>query len=99
MNARVTLFDTDLAGNFPVLLPESGQVICSTQELNLTPGRYYLNVKFFSNESVEDYMTQVAYFDICESDYFGTGKVFDSRLMKVLFKHSWKATKIILENE
>jgi len=90
MNISMTRFDTDVVGGLQPVLPKIGQINCSTDNVNLEPGRYYLNVAFFSNNTLEDHLVGVCFFDIMDSDYFGTGKKFGASRSKVLLKHQWK---------
>ncbi|PKP59334.1 MAG: ABC transporter ATP-binding protein, partial [Candidatus Altiarchaeales archaeon HGW-Altiarchaeales-1] len=90
MNTSVTRFDTDIVGGLPPILPQKGQIICSTESANLGSGRYYLNIALFSNGIMEDYLVGVHSFDITDSDYLGTGKTFDAKMIKVLLKHKWE---------
>ncbi|MCC6545485.1 MAG: ABC transporter ATP-binding protein [Nitrospirae bacterium] len=94
MSLGIARFDTEITTDLPSSLPESGQINCSTEMINLVPGRYVINIAFFSNGTMEDYIAGAAILDIIDSDYFGTGKSFnanDSRLVRVLFKHKWEA--------
>ncbi len=61
-----------------------------TNEMNLAPGQYFINVAFFSSDEMEDYLISAAVLEIVGSDFFNTGRVFnesDSKLTKVLIKH------------
>ena len=92
LNVGVTRFDTDIAQGLPSILPESGRIFCTTESLPLSPGRYFINIAFYSNGVMQDYMAGVAFLDIIGSDYFNTGKIFnesDSKLTKVLIRHKW----------
>ena len=90
MTTKVARFDTEVAGYVPSLLPASGQISCSTEAINLVAGRYYLNIAFLSNGEMQDYLQRQSFFDIVESNFFGTGKTFDEKEAKVLIKHEWK---------
>jgi lipopolysaccharide transport system ATP-binding protein len=94
MNVGMTRFDTDMAGSLPSFLADSGQITCTTEAINLSPGRYFINIAFFRNGIMEDYLAHVSFLDIVDSDYFGSGKMFsesDVRLTKVLIRHTWGA--------
>ena len=93
MSVGVTRFDTDIAGNLPSILPESGRIVCTTESMPLAPGRYYVNIALLSNGVMQDYLPGAAFLDIHGSDYFNTGKIFnenDSKLIKVLVRHKWE---------
>jgi lipopolysaccharide transport system ATP-binding protein len=89
----ITRFDSDISGVLPSNLPNSGSICCSTNSLALVPNRYIINIAYFSNGILEDYLVGIDFFDIINSDYFNTGKSFnenDMRLIKIITKHQWK---------
>jgi len=93
MALGVTRLDTEVTSGLPLLLPKAGKIVCHARNISLTPGRYMINVAFFSSGTMEDYLAGAAYFDIIGSDYYNTGKIFnegDAKLTKVLFKHDWR---------
>jgi lipopolysaccharide transport system ATP-binding protein len=93
MNVGITRFDTEIAGGLPLVLPKSGRIVCSTESAPFAPGRYFINIAFFCNGVMQDYLAGAVYLDIIGSDYFHTGKIFnesDSKLTKVLIRHKWK---------
>lgn len=95
MGVGITRLDTLITGDIPSILPESGSIVCTTREMNLTPGRYMLNIAFLSGNGMEDYLVNAGIIDITSSDFFNTGKAFnesDSRLTKVLVRHDWKVS-------
>jgi len=90
-NVGMARFDTEVSrGTLSNLLPSQGTLICSTAPINLAPGRYSVNIAFFSNREQQDYISKAISFDIIEADYLGSGKLFDSKLSKVIFKHEWR---------
>ena len=93
MNIGITRFDTDITMGLPFSIPNKGTIICRARNASLTPGRYYVNIAFFSNNVLEDYLTEATFFNIIGSDYFNTGRTFnenDSKLTKILLEHDWK---------
>lgn len=89
-NIPVVRFDTEVAGFEVKALKENGTLLCSTEEINLVPGIYTLNVALMSNSEIEDYVSNASSFEIVSSDYFGTGKSFESNLTCVLVGHRWE---------
>ncbi|MGR0480691.1 MAG: ABC transporter ATP-binding protein [Candidatus Electronema sp. V4] len=81
--------DTEISGSFPTLLSQKGELSCLTAPFNLSPGRYTVNIAFFSNGEEEDYIIKAISFNIVETDYFKTGKLVDGKLSKVIFQHDW----------
>lgn len=92
MNEGITRFDTYIAPGLPSTLPQKGVISCKTEQMNLASGSYFINIAFFCNDVMEDYVTHAKHFDIVGTDYFGTGKIFtsgDEKLTKVLVRHKW----------
>jgi len=92
MSIGVTRFDTEVTPGLPDVIPKIGTIICRARNVSLTPGRYTVNIAFFGNNILQDYLVGAAYFDVIGSDYFSTGKIFnesDSKLTKILFQHDW----------
>jgi hypothetical protein len=76
-------------------LPQSGRFICATDELNITPGRYFVNIALSCHGEMEDYIINAATFEVVGSDYFNSGRIFnehDSSLAKVLVRHTWSVS-------
>jgi len=93
MTVGVSRLDTEIAGDLPEILPATGRISCSTESMPLVPGRYILNIAFYANGMMQDYLAGAVTIDINASDYFKTGKIFnesDSKLTKILIKHKWK---------
>ncbi len=92
MQEGIARFDTNITGGLFSTLPESGVLACKTDTMNLTPGRYFINIAIFSGAELQDYLTHAYFIDIEATDYFGTGRAFDvndERLTKVLIRHEW----------
>jgi lipopolysaccharide transport system ATP-binding protein len=92
LGVGITRFDTDITGGLPSFLSKSGRIVCSTTGMNIPPGRYLINIAFFSSGGMEDYLSNATNLDINGSDFFKTGRVFnesDTKLTKVLVKHQW----------
>jgi lipopolysaccharide transport system ATP-binding protein len=66
-----------------------GSLICKTNPLQLSPGKYYVNIALLENEEIQDYLQSKCSFEITENDYFNTGKNFSPELAKILIKHEW----------
>lgn len=91
----VTRFDTEITGDIPNFLQQNGSITCRTKEMNLSPGQYFINIAFFGNDEMEDYLINAAVFEITGSDFFNTGRIFnesDSMLTKVLVRHDWSVS-------
>ncbi|ACH39588.1 MAG: hypothetical protein ACD_55C00099G0003 [uncultured bacterium] len=91
----ITRLDTQITGDLPASLSSTGEIVCSTAAMNLVPGRFFLNVAFFSSGEMEDYLSNAAFFDVVASDFFNTGRTFDegdAALSKFLVRHDWRVT-------
>jgi lipopolysaccharide transport system ATP-binding protein len=90
MNTPVVRFDTEIAGFEVERLGNNGTIVCSTDNLNLVADIYKLNVALMDNSDMEDYIVNASSFEIVSSDYFGTGKSFESKLARILVHHTWE---------
>ena len=71
---------SEIVGGLPKTLPPEGKVTCITEEIDLTPGRCYLNLSLLKSGVMADYVQYAAYFDVETDDIYGTGKLPRSRL-------------------
>lgn len=90
MNVSVTRFDTNITGGIYTNLPIEGKITCSTERINLAPGLYNVNIALFSNDILDDYIPTAITIEICNSDYFNTGRVFEREETMILFRHKWE---------
>ncbi len=66
-----------------------GELICKSNPLQLSAGKYYVNIALIEDEQLQDYLESKCSFEVFEEDYFNTGKNFSPDLTKVLIKHEW----------
>ncbi len=90
LNTGIIRLDTEVTGGIPNMLDTMGKIICKAESINIVPGHYRLNIALFQNGIMDDYIRDAVSFDIAESDYFKTGRQIDTKLAKILIKHSWK---------
>ncbi|BAU63101.1 ABC transporter, ATP-binding protein [Stanieria sp. NIES-3757] len=90
LNTGIMRFDTEVTGGLKRQLPAQGKIICHTEEINLIPGEYNLNIAIFQNGVLEDYIKNAFTFQLEMSDFFKTGKCVDCTLSKILVNHSWQ---------
>jgi lipopolysaccharide transport system ATP-binding protein len=88
-NTGIYLMDSDAIGNLPEVLPAEGTVVCTTDAINLTPGRCYVNLALRRGSQLSDHVQYAAYFDVEADDFFGTGKVPPRDWVLGLVKHRW----------
>ena len=94
MNTGITRFDTEVAAGLPSFLASKGRVTCKVEKFSLCPGMYQVNIAFFGNGVMEDYLAGAIDFEVAPADFFNTGKIFigsDANLAKVLFQHEWRS--------
>ncbi len=90
VNTMLFRLDTSVTIGDTIDLENTGWLHCETGEINLKPGRYFLNVNVYSHGELQDRLGRPGYFDIITSDYFGTGLYFrENRPMKMLVRHQW----------
>ena len=88
-NTGIYLFDSDAVGGIPEVLPAEGVVICTTDPINLTAGRCYINVALFRGTAIADYIEQAASFDVEAGEFYSTGRVPPREWVLCLLKHKW----------
>ena len=88
-NTGIYLFDSDAVGGIPEVLPAEGVVICTTDPINLTAGRCYVNVALFRGTAIADYIEQAASFDVEAGEFYSTGRVPPREWVLCLLKHKW----------
>jgi lipopolysaccharide transport system ATP-binding protein len=95
MMQRVCRLSSARSGFFVDREMYQGTVSCFVPGVNLTAGRYYLNLAIIGPNHREDYdhLTQAAAFDISEADVFGTGKIPDSPGGPCFFVAEWNSDR------
>jgi lipopolysaccharide transport system ATP-binding protein len=88
-NTGIFLLDSDAVGTLPEVLPPEGSVICVTEPINLTPGRCFINLALFKGPMMSDYIQYAGYFDVEQSDVYGSGKLPPRNWVLCVLKHKW----------
>jgi lipopolysaccharide transport system ATP-binding protein len=88
-NTGIYLFDSDAVGGIPEELPAEGVVTCTTDPINLTPGRCYINLALFRGAALADHIEQAASFDVEADEFYSTGRVPPREWVLCLLKHQW----------
>lgn len=81
--------DSEIQVGLPELLPAKGTIICSTEELYLTPGRCVIDVELKRGMVTADRIEHAGYFDIETQDVYGTGKIPSRDESVSLIKYEW----------
>jgi len=66
-----------------------GEISCSIPSLPLLPGRYTANVALRMNGVLTDWIQNAIFFDVFESDVFGTGRLPPTSHGRIFVEHSW----------
>ena len=88
-NTGIYLFDSDAVGGIPEVLPAEGVVTCTTDPINLTPGRCYINLALFRGTAMADHIEQAASFDVEADEFYSTGRIPSREWVMCLLKHKW----------
>jgi lipopolysaccharide transport system ATP-binding protein len=90
---HVSLFilDSEATGGLPETLPAEGTLVCETDELNITPGRCYINLDLIRGHQLADRIAYAAYFDVDEDDFYGTGKLPSREWTMTVLRHRWRS--------
>jgi lipopolysaccharide transport system ATP-binding protein len=77
----------------PLPIPSKGSLLCQFKKFPLLPGNYILGFKFQDNNTVVRLSCENIFrLQVVEGDFFGTGKLPDSRSGPFLVDHCWDAT-------
>jgi lipopolysaccharide transport system ATP-binding protein len=74
-NTPVFWLDSDATGGLPDLLPATGTITVTTEPINITPGRCFINIEGMKGGVMADSVEQAMEFDIEPADVFGTGRI------------------------
>ncbi len=88
-NTGIYLFDSDAVGGIPETLPAEGVVTCTTDPINLTPGRCYINLALFRGTAMADHVERAASFDVEADEFYRTGRVPSREWVLCLLQHKW----------
>jgi lipopolysaccharide transport system ATP-binding protein len=74
------------------LAATEGELVCQLPRLPLLPGRYSLTFYIDVNGVLADWVRNAMFFDVFESDVFGTGQLPPTTHGRVFVEHSWAVT-------
>jgi lipopolysaccharide transport system ATP-binding protein len=86
----VVYLSNDLSGDEYESLPDRGVLACTFDKVPFMPGVYSVNIYCTVNGVLSDWITDAAYFEVSEGDYFGSGKVPPAGYGSVLVAHNWR---------
>ncbi len=83
--------DTNTEEGLPDVLPASGQVVCVTDPINLTPGRCGLSVSIHRGGRLADYVSYAGAFDVFPDGFYSSGRMPSREVAFGLLHHRWQA--------
>jgi lipopolysaccharide transport system ATP-binding protein len=87
--AGIFVLDSDATEGLPEILPEEGTVYCTTDPINLTPGRCFVNLRLLRGGIEADYIQYAAHFDVELDDSYGLGNLPMRDWVICLLKNKW----------
>lgn len=88
-NMRIFLLDSDAASSLPQQLPQEGTVTCTTGNINLTPGRCYINIALFRAGVMADYIGHASSFDVVADNQLKLRKIPFRNEALCVVQHKW----------
>ncbi|WP_298421577.1 ABC transporter ATP-binding protein [uncultured Kordia sp.] len=89
---KIISISSNLKKEIATIDQNTGKVRCKIDSLPLVQGSYLLNVFVANKAGVADYLEKVLTFEVEENDYFGNGKLVDSKWGTIIVDHKWKHT-------
>src|SRR5205823_2798106 len=89
-NTGIYVLDSEATGGLPETLPAEGEVVCTTEPINITPGRCYVHIGLTRGSQIADHVHYAAWFDVEADDFFGTGKMHPRDWVVAMLKHQWE---------
>ena len=95
-NAGIFFLDSDARGDLPEYLPSEGKVTCLTGEINLTPGRCFVNLAVFSGGGMADHVQHAGYIDVEEDLVHGLSRIPSRDTVICVLPHEWTLEELTL---
>jgi lipopolysaccharide transport system ATP-binding protein len=70
-------------------LPPNGHIVCTIRKFPLVPGRYKLGTYLQSESNPADYIATLAYLDVIDGDFYGSGYQVYENESKILVDGTW----------
>jgi homopolymeric O-antigen transport system ATP-binding protein len=90
----VFLCSSRVSGDLLIADELSGDLLCDLPDLALLPGRYSLTFYVEVNGVVADWVRNAIFFDVFESDVFGSGQLPPPSYGRTFVAHSWSVGKL-----
>jgi lipopolysaccharide transport system ATP-binding protein len=85
----IFLLNSEYASGLPELLPAEGTVTCTTDKINLTPGKCNISIALQRRGITADYVERAGSFEVEVADFYGTGKLPPREWSSCLLQHCW----------
>ncbi|MBN1866966.1 ABC transporter ATP-binding protein [Candidatus Sumerlaeota bacterium] len=85
----VFFLDSQSDGGFHAELPATGEIVCLTEPINLTPGPCRVNVAVLLNEFLADHVIGACGFEVESEDFYGTGRLTERKNALCLLRQDW----------
>ncbi len=82
--------DSENAGGLTGRFPARGKLVCDTDPITLSPGRYSCNLALMMRGSVVDHVETAYWLDIDSQDFYGTGNLPSPLEVPILIPQKWE---------
>ena len=89
----VFVCSTRVTGQVLRTVDSAGELVCSISRLPLLPGRYAMSIYAEVNGVLADWVRNALFFDVFESDVFGSGQLPPTSHGRVFVDHSWTVSE------
>ncbi len=89
----VFVCSTRVTGQVLRTVDGDGELVCSISRLPLLPGRYAMSIYAEVNGVLADWVRNALFFDVFESDVFGSGQLPPTSHGRVFVDHSWTVSE------
>jgi len=91
----ITVLDNELTDQvFPTVPAEANSIEIHLEQLPLTPGRYRLTIFCTVDRTIADWIQNAALFDVESGDYYGTGRLPETRSGISLANHYYRVAEM-----
>src|SRR6185312_4516918 len=78
-----------VTGDDLVARERTGELVCEIPRLPLLAGRYSVSLYVEAKRTLADKVLNAAYFDVFDTDVFGTGRLPPTSHGRVVVEHAW----------
>jgi lipopolysaccharide transport system ATP-binding protein len=92
-DAGIFVLDSKTAGGLPETLPREGTVYCTTDSINLTPGKCFVNLRLIRGGIEADYIQHAANFDVEVDNAHGLKNLPSRDWVMCLLRNKWSINR------